>query len=192
MNILSYGLGYDPTRFLLGSLCKRNHDWESSGKSLRTQGKHPSCIECKKLSHKQWEKQNRDKEKLYKAKVTKKRTEQPIVNAELIESLGYDSKSVYLGVLCSRNHNVYQEQSIRSRKSGLCVQCGRLRHIPKPKRKATISVRRGGSLSAHQFLPKLASKSLTIFFRLSIGLVRSSVAIQHLICIPINVNRICL
>lgn len=136
---LSYGLGFDADRFILGSLCKRKHNFNGTEYSLRTQGKHPSCIECRKLSGKRWKDGNKDKGKLYKAKVKNKRIEQPVIDAELIKSLGYDPDATYLGNLCTRNHDNYQGQSVRSRKSGLCVQCGRLRHIPKPKRiKQTI------------------------------------------------------
>ena len=39
----------DADKFYLGSLCKRNHNYKGSGKSLRHKGKN-ECTECRKLS----------------------------------------------------------------------------------------------------------------------------------------------
>lgn len=64
MDILSE-LGLDPESFALGSLCKRGHDFEGTGKSLRYivksgryAGRPGTCVECKDCKWKQWKRDN--------------------------------------------------------------------------------------------------------------------------------------
>lgn len=42
---------FDPTRYYLGTLCKRNHDWNNTGKSLRQLGR-DHCVECVRIVEK--------------------------------------------------------------------------------------------------------------------------------------------
>ena len=42
---------FDPSKHYLGTLCKRGHEWENSGKSLRHL-KSKNCIECTKIWNK--------------------------------------------------------------------------------------------------------------------------------------------
>lgn len=53
-------LGFDESRYFLGSLCKRNHEWLKSQGSLRRIKKH-DCVECKKLADKKWKQDNPEK-----------------------------------------------------------------------------------------------------------------------------------
>lgn len=42
--------GFDATRFRLGTLCKRGHDWNSTGQSLRRNKHKGACLECERIS----------------------------------------------------------------------------------------------------------------------------------------------
>lgn len=39
---------FDRSRFKLGAFCKHNHEWDKTGKSLRT--KHGNCLECSRVN----------------------------------------------------------------------------------------------------------------------------------------------
>jgi 5-methylcytosine-specific restriction endonuclease McrA len=43
------GYAFDGDRFRLGALCKREHDWRSTGQSLRRTCKGGGCVECEKF-----------------------------------------------------------------------------------------------------------------------------------------------
>ena len=58
---------FDETKLFVGSLCKRGHDWNSTGGSLRTIGKR-SCVECGKITVKQWRKDNPEQDKKLRKK----------------------------------------------------------------------------------------------------------------------------
>lgn len=67
MEILSE-FGIDPDVFVLGSLCKRGHDFEGTGKSLRYivksgryKGRPGTCAQCKDQKWSQWKKDNPDR-----------------------------------------------------------------------------------------------------------------------------------
>lgn len=47
MNSLS---DFDPDKFYLGGLCKRGHDWNGTGKTLRAKNRR-ACLECEKLRY---------------------------------------------------------------------------------------------------------------------------------------------
>lgn len=40
---------FDSIRFRLGTLCKRGHDWNSTGQSLRRNKQKGACLECEKI-----------------------------------------------------------------------------------------------------------------------------------------------
>jgi len=43
------GYAFDGDRFRLGALCKREHDWRSTGQSLRRTCRRGGCVECEKF-----------------------------------------------------------------------------------------------------------------------------------------------
>lgn len=53
-------LPFDESKYRLGSLCKRGHNWNETGQSLRYKGDY-SCVECSKLKAQEYEKRNREK-----------------------------------------------------------------------------------------------------------------------------------
>ena len=67
-------------KYILGSLCKRGHDWNSTGQSLRYAYGYHSCVSCQKIHSKEYTKQ-------LNAKAKKERQEKRIVsrNGEGIE-----------------------------------------------------------------------------------------------------------
>jgi len=52
---------FNPEKHYLGSLCKRGHEWEGSGKSLRYINNR-GCFYCTKLKSIQWKKNNKEKD----------------------------------------------------------------------------------------------------------------------------------
>lgn len=59
--------GFDSAKFILGSLCKRGHDFEGTGKSLRYRctsgryaGKPKDCAKCIELQRNQWKQENHE------------------------------------------------------------------------------------------------------------------------------------
>jgi len=53
-----------PEGFELGNLCRRGHDWEGTGHSLRYV-KSRDCLCCKRLYARQWEQRNREYRQRY-------------------------------------------------------------------------------------------------------------------------------
>lgn len=53
-------MSFDTKKFYLGSLCKRGHDYESTGKSLRYKNRR-DCIECHGITTKKWCVENRER-----------------------------------------------------------------------------------------------------------------------------------
>ena len=47
MPVIPPAHAYDPVAFELGPLCKRGHDYQGTGKSLRYRAKH-ECVQCKR------------------------------------------------------------------------------------------------------------------------------------------------
>ena len=54
------GNDFDEARFFLGSVCKRQHDWNGTGHSLR-KIKKGECVDCSKVAGKEWRKRNPEK-----------------------------------------------------------------------------------------------------------------------------------
>jgi len=76
------GYAFDGDRFRLGALCKREHDWESTGQSLRRTCKGGGCVECEKFhvreriaSGKRKEDRRKQREKLKAQGLTTRGTE---------------------------------------------------------------------------------------------------------------------
>lgn len=53
-------LEFDEEKYYLGTLCKRNHDWNDTGRSLR-HNHGSNCKECSRVMNKKWIKRNADK-----------------------------------------------------------------------------------------------------------------------------------
>ena len=63
---------FDTEKFYLGKLCKRGHDHEDTGKSLRYKSDR-DCVECVAIRYKKWLAENPKKRKRYIAKQSAKR-----------------------------------------------------------------------------------------------------------------------
>ena len=97
---------FDSTVFVLGSLCRRGHDWNGTGKSLRyRKHKTPPCVECLKITKQAWE------------------AKRAPVAQEPIE--GMDTTKYFLGALCKRGHDWNGTgKSLRRINDGRsCVRC---------------------------------------------------------------------
>lgn len=102
MKILSH---FDPSRHRLGSLCKRGHDWQNTGKSPRRIGSN-SCIVC--------DLNRSGVRKLVKDYVEETKKAYPEI----------DANKYFLGSLCKRKHQWNEtEQSLRYVKTGSCLKC---------------------------------------------------------------------
>lgn len=93
--------GFDPEKFILGSLCKRGHEFQGTGGSLRykhANGKAAGCTECRKLNAETF-KQNQPQQ----------------------------TEKFILGSLCKRRHEFESTgQSLRYAKgTHQCVQCSK-------------------------------------------------------------------
>lgn len=126
MDILS-GFGIDPSKFALGVLCKRGHDFEGTGFSLRRinisgkqVGKPGSCVECQRMHKK--ELNNRIKAE------NQARLAEKVAEIERLErQLGINSEKYRLGSLCARNHDYMNSgRSLRLRSTNSCVKCVKL------------------------------------------------------------------
>ena len=85
-------------KFYLGGMCKNNHEFENTGKTLRFKSDR-SCVECKKIK----EKENKEK-----------------------RNLENDGK-FYVGNLCDKGHNHNGENySLRYTSSNDCIECKRI------------------------------------------------------------------
>ena len=116
-----YNYSFDPTKFKLGNLCRRGHEWEGSGQSLRTYRN--SCVECSKLTcqrHYQAKKQRLDIERQQKAE-----SEPQTISTELLSQL--DTSKFKLGTLCINNHDWNSTgKSLRYKCQGSCVECRKI------------------------------------------------------------------
>lgn len=56
---------FDSTKFYLGKLCPRNHEFEATGKTLRRKNKR-TCPKCETLGRARWEARNPEKNKQQK------------------------------------------------------------------------------------------------------------------------------
>jgi len=68
---------FDATKFRLGTMCKRGHEWRSSGQSLRRSCRGGGCVECERLrlrptdsvKQEHWRQYRREYKKAYRAKL---------------------------------------------------------------------------------------------------------------------------
>lgn len=94
---------YDTEKFYLGTLCRRSHEWGSTGMSLRGSVKSVGdCIECR--NSKEAERRNKRKQ---------------------VRSSQFDGDH-FLGDLCVRSHDHEgTNKSLRSVLTGMCIACSR-------------------------------------------------------------------
>lgn len=94
---------YDTERFYLGTLCRRSHEWGSTGMSLRGRVKSVGdCIECRN------------------SKEADRRSKRKQVRLSQFDG------DHFLGDLCIRSHNHEEtDKSLRSVATGMCVACSR-------------------------------------------------------------------
>jgi hypothetical protein len=96
-------LEFDEEKYYLGTLCKRGHDWNNTGFTLRYV-KGMNCPLCRRVTSNY-----------------KYRRKRPI---EIV----FNSDKHFLGELCYQNHEYKNSnKSIRQRRDGVCLHCKRLR-----------------------------------------------------------------
>jgi hypothetical protein len=69
--VITENQDFDKGKLFIGSLCKRGHDWNLSGGSLRTIKKR-ACVECGRITAKKWVKDNPEKHQELKKKYADK------------------------------------------------------------------------------------------------------------------------
>ena len=95
---------FDRTRYKLGQLCERGHDWHGTGQSLRRITKR-DCVECGRLTKGQ----------------THQRVSAPAV---AVSALAFDPTRFVLGTLCPRGHEYEGSgQSLLRLPKHVCPQC---------------------------------------------------------------------
>jgi len=99
---------FDSSKVYLGRLCRRGHDYQSTGKSLRRVG-HGSCIRCHQMTA-------GVKEPLVPIKFWIEQT--------LSIRPNIDTTKFYLGALCNKGHDFENtEHSLRRISNRICLQC---------------------------------------------------------------------
>ncbi|BAY33709.1 hypothetical protein NIES2107_56100 [Nostoc carneum NIES-2107] len=99
---------FDSSKVYLGRLCKKGHDYQGTGKSLRRVG-HGSCIRCGQIN-------SQVKEPLIPIKfwIEQTKTIRPDI----------DINKFYLGSLCSQEHNFEGTgYSLRRLSNRICLKC---------------------------------------------------------------------
>lgn len=96
---------FDRTKYYLGRLCPQNHDWNSTGLSLRDVKS--NCIEC------------------HKFQTTKSRTKRRREKVELSCALGRNGAKYFLGNLCRNEHDWDGTGQSMRYVGGHCVLCVR-------------------------------------------------------------------
>lgn len=108
---------FDEARFYLGSLCRRGHDWNGTGQTLRRMH-NKACDECEKLA-------------------VAKRKQIPATEPG-------EREDAFLGRLCKRGHDYEGTgKSLRYRNNSGCIECHLERYranSTRPPRIQTISV----------------------------------------------------
>lgn len=100
---------FNPKSHVLGNLCSRGHEWNSTGQSIRyIQG--GNCVYCQMAKNKERRAKNRKR---------------PLP----VEPIDFD-EMYFLGLPCSRNHTHEDTgRSLRYKSNGACLQCTKeLRH----------------------------------------------------------------
>lgn len=103
---------FDVSRFYLGKLCSRKHDYFGTGKSLRYMKR--SCVECE-----------RQRSRRQSCEQKARRQERRFSTAPHCPypKPDFDSSLFYLGQLCRRRHDFCNGLSLRSRKDRSCPEC---------------------------------------------------------------------
>lgn len=115
---------FDAAKFYLGKLCKRGHEWEGSGQSLRYRSGDKLCVECQKVRKHKYDKAKSEQLK----EVKRKQREEKFAKIDPIILDEIDNTKFFLGKLCKYGHN-YKETGYSLRyvcqKHG-CVICENL------------------------------------------------------------------
>lgn len=98
--------GIDISVFKLGRLCKRSHDWNNTGLTLRYRGEGATCVECTCNAH------------IYNP------LECSPEESLMIQKAGYNPDNFALGTLCKNSHD-WQDtgKSLRYKRDRACVDC---------------------------------------------------------------------
>jgi 5-methylcytosine-specific restriction endonuclease McrA len=102
----------DDTKYFLGLLCKRSHDFQGTGLSQRYK-KNQVCVECAVMRSRSQVQQAQQARTYYS------RTEGGAARREA-QAAGV---KFYLGTLCVKGHDAGQGKSRRYTKSDMCVEC---------------------------------------------------------------------
>ena len=108
--------GIDTEKFKLKRLCKRGHNWNNTGKSLRYNTQSSNCVECSHLH------------KLSKAKHNRHPNPDSETALRLAQKYNVDVETFAIGAMCKYEHNWnntgYGLRYIKnSDKPGACVTC---------------------------------------------------------------------
>ena len=98
--------GVDISVFKLGRLCKRSHNWNNTGLTLRYRGEGATCVECTRNAH------------IYSP------LECSPEESLMIQKAGYNPDKFALGTLCKDGHNWCDTgKSLRYKRDRACVEC---------------------------------------------------------------------
>lgn len=119
-------MDFDTTKYKLGNLCKKGHDYNGTGMSLRLL-RWNYCIECWKSNAKRHYTKHRE-EILVKAKKVRKLEQKPPklkFSQEILIVQGIDSSKYRVGKLCKKNHEFLNTGGSLRYSSGRCLECHR-------------------------------------------------------------------
>lgn len=117
---------FDPSKVYLGRLCRKGHDYEDTGKSLRRVG-HGSCVRCQQIS-------SQVKDPLVPIKFWIEQTKN--IRPDI------DIHKFYLGTLCSRDHEFENTgYSFRRLSNRVCLKCEEVNRKAKDAQKLIKSQR---------------------------------------------------
>lgn len=94
---------FDELKYFLGSICKRGHDWNETGHSLRTIGKR-DCFDC---------------DRMRKASQKKPKKQREVID---------DINGNYLGKLCVRGHDYNGTGKTLRYANRQCIKCQQLKN----------------------------------------------------------------
>ena len=98
--------GIDISIFKLGRLCKRSHDWNNTGLSLRYRGDGANCVDCTLKAH------------IYNP------LECSPEESLMIQEAGFNPDKFTLGTLCKNDHDWRGTgKSLRYKRDRACVDC---------------------------------------------------------------------
>lgn len=115
---------FDETIYFLGGLCRTNkqeHEWGSTGRSLRYNRTEKRCVKCRR----KLEKKNRKKRKQRKLEKPGNLTEEAVI---FLENWNANPDNYKLGNLCRKNSNhefLFTGQTIRVKRDNYCLFCRR-------------------------------------------------------------------